>query len=532
MTTLPESHTATALVEALAQRCDQATLKGDSWTACCPAHDDTTPSLSITPSADGTKALLHCFAGCTLEAILAALGLTTFDLGVSLPPAVNGHKRIVKVYDYVDAHGTLVHQTVRYVPKDFKQRRPDPAKPGAYRWNLKGIERVLYHLPAVLAAIRGGELIHLAEGEKDADTLTALGLVATTVPMGAKYWRDSYTTTLTGAHVILWPDSDQAGQAGLRKVQRELTGKAQTLRVVQVPRPHKDVSAWIEAGGTPAEAEALVEAAIPPPPLVETAGPPVTSTAPVADARPVIQIGPDITRMVDAGQAALLALPGPALFQRARRLSLIARGVKPPKYLHRPADAPVIVEAQAAYLDELATIAARWEKLDKRKREWEEVTPPSRFVQTLQARPSWPFPLLEGIIHSPTLRPDGSLLDTPGFDPDTGLLFDSSGTTFPPLPVWPTLDDARSPSGVYRKWCRIFPLPKPATSPPGCRPSSVSSVAIRSWAVCPCMALPPRRRAVARPSWPIASPLSGPAIRPPGGPKSLTRMKSASGSWP
>jgi putative DNA primase/helicase len=194
------------------------------------------------------------------------------------------------------------------------------------------------------------------------------------------------------------------------------------------------------------------------------AGPDPTAApaADLQDTRPVIRLGPDITRMVDEGQAALLALPhGPVLFQRARRLSLIARGVKPPQWLHRPADAPVIIEAQAAYLDELATQAARWEKFDKRAKkgeEWIEVTPPSRFVQTLQARPSWPFPLLEGLIHSPTLRPDGSLLATPGYDAATGLFFDSNGTTFPSLRMHPTLDDARSALGRLQEAFQDFPF--------------------------------------------------------------------------
>jgi hypothetical protein len=189
------------------------------------------------------------------------------------------------------------------------------------------------------------------------------------------------------------------------------------------------------------------------------------STDALQDPRPVVRIGPDITRMVDEGQAALLALPdGPALFQRARRLSIIARGVKPPRWLHRPADAPVIVEAPAAYLDELATKAARWEKFDKRAsrgEEWVEVTPPARFVKTLQGRPSWPFPLLEGIIHSPTLRPDGSLLDQPRYDPDTALYFDSNGTTFPAIPQRPTLDVARSAIGTLQEVVRDFPFAEP-----------------------------------------------------------------------
>jgi putative DNA primase/helicase len=135
--------------------------------------------------------------------------------------------------------------------------------------------------------------------------------------------------------------------------------------------------------------------------------------------------------------------------------------VKPPAWLNRSADGPVICEAQAAYLDELATQAARWEKFDKRARkgeEWVEVTPPSRFVQTLLARPGWPFPLLEGIIHSPTLRPDGSLLGTPGYDVSTGLYLDFGGTTFPRLLPTPTFDDARSALGRLSEVFKDFPF--------------------------------------------------------------------------
>jgi hypothetical protein len=198
--------------------------------------------------------------------VVQALGLTMADLFVHPRPS-NGHKRIVKVYDYYDAAGTLVHQTVRYDPKDFRQRRPDPAHPGDYLWNLKGIEPVLYNLPAVLEGIRAGALIHLAEGEKDAETLIALGFVATTVPMGAKHWRASYTATLTGADVIVWPDNDPPGQAALAKVQRHLTGKAKTLRIAQVSAPHKDVSDWVKAGATLDALHTLVQTATMPPPV-------------------------------------------------------------------------------------------------------------------------------------------------------------------------------------------------------------------------------------------------------------------------
>ncbi len=48
--------------ETIAHLCDKARPHGDSWQACCPAHEDRTPSLSITPK--GERILLHCHAGC------------------------------------------------------------------------------------------------------------------------------------------------------------------------------------------------------------------------------------------------------------------------------------------------------------------------------------------------------------------------------------------------------------------------------------------------------------------------------------
>src|SRR3954470_14083797 len=49
------------------------------FTALCPGHADRNPSLHVSEAADG-RVLLHCFAGCTTETIVAALGLTLADL--------------------------------------------------------------------------------------------------------------------------------------------------------------------------------------------------------------------------------------------------------------------------------------------------------------------------------------------------------------------------------------------------------------------------------------------------------------------
>jgi hypothetical protein len=110
----------------------------------------------------------------------------------------NRLRRVVCAYDYVDENGTLLHQTIRYEPKTFRQRRPDPDNPGEWIWKLDGSRTVLYRLSNVLAATAIGDTIYVTEGEKDADNLRALGFIATTNPMGAGKWRAEYSEILRG----------------------------------------------------------------------------------------------------------------------------------------------------------------------------------------------------------------------------------------------------------------------------------------------------------------------------------------------
>ena len=67
-------------VERLLAVLDKVRNRGDSsWMACCPAHNDKNPSLSIKETKDG-DVLLHCFAGCGVDDVVAALGLEMSDL--------------------------------------------------------------------------------------------------------------------------------------------------------------------------------------------------------------------------------------------------------------------------------------------------------------------------------------------------------------------------------------------------------------------------------------------------------------------
>ena len=55
------------------------------WLACCPAHDDKNPSLSIREADNGTV-LLKCWAGCSAAEITGAVGLELRDLFVGDKP--------------------------------------------------------------------------------------------------------------------------------------------------------------------------------------------------------------------------------------------------------------------------------------------------------------------------------------------------------------------------------------------------------------------------------------------------------------
>ena len=158
---------------------------------------------------------------------------------------------VVTTYDYRDEHGQLVYQVVRKQPKAFSQRRPDPDKPGEWVWNLKGITRLPYRLPELLAA--GHDAVFIVEGEKDADALTDRAYVATCNSGGAGNWTPDLNTWFSGKTAYIIPDDDEAGHKHAQQVAENLYGIAREIRIVDLPGlPDKkgaDFSDWLEASG-------------------------------------------------------------------------------------------------------------------------------------------------------------------------------------------------------------------------------------------------------------------------------------------
>ena len=59
-------------------RLEQVTGGVGKWMACCPAHNDKSPSLAVSEGDD--RVLVHCFAGCETTDVTAAIGLNVADL--------------------------------------------------------------------------------------------------------------------------------------------------------------------------------------------------------------------------------------------------------------------------------------------------------------------------------------------------------------------------------------------------------------------------------------------------------------------
>lgn len=66
-------------VEAFLARLQGVRHNGSGWQARCPAHEDRSPSLSVSEGRDG-RVLLHCFSGCSAESVCAALQIRVGDL--------------------------------------------------------------------------------------------------------------------------------------------------------------------------------------------------------------------------------------------------------------------------------------------------------------------------------------------------------------------------------------------------------------------------------------------------------------------
>lgn len=367
----------------------------------CPFHDDQKPSFGFDTSA-GTW---ECFAGCgkggVLDFLMRRSGLgfkeTLCGLGDELGvprPASNGEGTGQITYDYKDETGELKFQVVRNPNKKFYQRRPDGN--GDWIYDLKGVRRVLYRLPELLA--RPTETVYITEGEKDADRLATLGIMATTNPGGAGKWRAGYANILAGRDIVILPDNDVPGRAHADKVAGSLRGKARSVRIVELPDlPAKgDISDWLNAGGNRAQLETLVSQI--PSDLPQT-------PAPTGVPRPVIEIADRPLRdILDAAWEAVLgANEPPQVFNSGGYLARLRDFGSGPQI--------ELIEERTAI--SLLARAADW--IRTRKDSSFQAKPPREAAAELIVNPHPELPAINAVITTPVFDHNWGLINKPGY---------------------------------------------------------------------------------------------------------------------
>jgi hypothetical protein len=186
------------------------------------------------------------------------------------------------------------------------------------------------------------------------------------------------------------------------------------------------------------------------------------------DLRAHISVSSDIERMTERAIGTLAT--DDRVYQRGGMLvgvvtvpegpTKLVRGIK------RAPGSHVIKVLEPASVRERMASTARWTKWNERRREEAGCFPPEAVVGALMARGEWGgVRLLVSVATSPQLRPDGSVLQTPGFDAETGILY-WPGEPFPEVAERPTIDDARGALSALRDVVhnddgRGFPFARP-----------------------------------------------------------------------
>lgn len=231
-------------LEEFAERLDKVKMTNSArWgrmvRARCPAHNDKEPSFAVWEGEDGW---LHvkCAKGCSEDAIMGALGLKTSDRRIA-PVERPSESVVLRVYDYHNYEGEYLFtkeirghgagkKTSQFIRRGKKREYSLASLNRTRDWS-----KTLYRLPEVVNAVQRGETVYINEGEKGADAVRSLGLVATCQPAGAGpgKWLDQHTSEFMGAkEVVIVADKDAPGEDYAREVYSALRGVADKVTVV------------------------------------------------------------------------------------------------------------------------------------------------------------------------------------------------------------------------------------------------------------------------------------------------------------
>jgi putative DNA primase/helicase len=217
----------------------------------CPFHDDHKPSFQVNNDYG------VCHAGCTPASNSKRwdiIDLHERRFNVNRAEAIKNlakranvvaesqtnrtTRQLVKVYDYRDAQGRVAYSKLRYEPKSFSWRRPDPQNSNKYIAGLGALKRYLYNLPAILSSFPETPVVFL-EGEKDSDAVSKLGLISTTAGSSQGWAKlvgeHEVHKPLTGRTVWIIPDKDVPGRKFGIQVAASLQPVCREVKLFELP---------------------------------------------------------------------------------------------------------------------------------------------------------------------------------------------------------------------------------------------------------------------------------------------------------
>jgi putative DNA primase/helicase len=160
--------------------------------------------------------------------------------------------------------------------------------------------------------------------------------------------------------------------------------------------------------------------------------------------------------IADAGMQALMD-KGIPFYQRDFKIARVAL-VKAKNCDGETFEIPGILPVTPAIMERALGQSANWVRDDGRSRKAVTTDPPRPVVQQiLDMSGEWLFPPLTGIIQCPTMRRDGTILDTPGYDDATGLLLVNS-LPMRPIEAVPTMADAMAALALIKGLLIEFPF--------------------------------------------------------------------------
>jgi putative DNA primase/helicase len=423
----------------------------------------------------------------------------------------SGRKEPVATYRYTDEHGRELFSVVRFhfrLPdgsfelgengkpkKSFGQKRPAPdGEPKIQIWGLgageycrrssaqdwgsfteekwaklppasrerktfpaldEAARRTPYRLPDLVASLNADRTIPvlIVEGEGKVDLLIKLGFAATCCAEGAGKWTGEHAKPLIGADCVILPDNDDSGRKHRDVVARSLVGIAAHIRVLTLPGlgEKDDVKDWLARGSTREQLQELIDEA----PEWQPGDEPPPSEDSVD--KPAVRVIPGLIHKTATEAETALIARGAPFYSRG---GMVVRPIVEEVVSTRGFKTMVARARQVSpdcMLDHLSR-SARFERYDARSKKFVAINPPRDVALTILSRDGeWSFPPLAGLITTQTLRPDGSILDVPGYDRATRLLL-LDPPPLPPIPDKPSRDDGAAALGLLKDLLKEFPF--------------------------------------------------------------------------